>query len=189
VGKILRVLILIVVLVGSIGLAQKQAAWAQPSAADDRSAGSGNGTFSFLGGDEEDKGGTVKPPPKKVKACKRGTFSVGGVSVLKVKRLADDYCVMGSLQKRHHVPGKIPPGAGTILADITLFQVLYRHHFVSILPDRAGHVELCYAIPPGVKAKLYYRDHLQWKRMDTNVRGKTACARVFAAGYYALIGK
>ena len=188
-GKIFRVIILIAVLLGTIGLAQKQVAWAQPSAKDDQSVQLPNVSPSYLKDANGDDDGSVKPPPKKVKTCKRGTYSVGGVSVLKVKRLAPDYCVMASLRKRHHVPGRIPPGAGTILADITLFQVIYRHHLVSTLPDKAGHVELCYAIPPGVTAKLYYRDDSEWEQMETKVKGNSACARVFASGYYALIGK
>lgn len=182
-----RVFMIFAILLGTIGLAQSGFAWAQPGAEDDPSIQAE--PLAPLPHDDDDDG-TVHPPHEKVRACKKGTYSVGGVSTLKVKSLARYYCVQASLRKRNETWGRIPQGAGTILADITMFQVIYKGHFVKSLPSKAGHVELCYAVPPGKTAKLYYLDKKNvWTPMQTSVKNRLACARVQASGYYALIGK
>jgi hypothetical protein len=176
-----RVLVLLAILAGMIGLARQGEALTPPGMA------SAVPAQAEAAGDDH---GTVKPPPKKVKACRRGTYSVGGEAILKVKRLAPHYCVQASLRHRNEVWGNIPAGAGKILADLTLFQVIYKHHPVKSLPASDGHVELCYAVPPGKNAGLYYLDkHHVWTPLETTFKKGAACARIRTSGYYALIGK
>jgi hypothetical protein len=143
-----------------------------------------------LPGSDNDRG-TVKPPPDKIKTCKRGTFSIGGGAVIKVKRLAPHYCLIAVLVRRSRTPGSIPAGAGQILSDVTLFQVTYKNHLVKSLPANDGHVELCYAVPPGKTAKIYQLDFGKhsWKSLSTTVKHGVACARIRASGVYVLIGK
>lgn len=85
----------------------------------------------------------------------------------------------------------ISTGGGRILADITLIQVTYKGRFVKSLPTNTGHVEICYAVPPGKKAKIHYLDFGKrvWKPLATTVHRRTACARIKASSAYALIGK
>ena len=191
VGKYLRVIILIAVLAGTVGLAQNQVAWAQPAAESVESVQVEVTPLALPSGHHDDDDGTVKPPPDRVKICKRGTFSVGGVATIKVKRLDRHYCVIAVLVRRNHMSKGTSTGGGQILADITLFQVTYKGHFVKSLPTNAGHVEICYAVPPGKKAKIYYLDFEEraWKPLPTTVHKRTACARIKASSAYALIGK
>jgi hypothetical protein len=181
----LRAAMILVILLGTIGLARNGVAWAQPGTKNDLSLQEQDGGFTpLLRGDDD---GTVHPPPESIKVCRTGTFSVGGVSILKVKRLAPHYCLKASLW--HEPLGTIPPGAGKTLADITLFQVIYKNHLVKSLPAKDGHVELCYAVLPGKQVKLYFLEKNVWKPMKTAVKEGLACARVETTGYYALIGK
>jgi hypothetical protein len=140
-----------------------------------------------------DDDGTVKPPPDKFKACKRGNYSLGGVSVVRIKSLAPNYCVRASLHGRNHAPAQIPEGAGKILAEVTKLQFLYRNRRIDRLPDQDGHVEICYAVPPGKQVRLYFRQpsggNPAWRPLDTRVVNGVACARARLSGFYALIGK
>ena len=189
VKKYFRVIIILAILLATVGLAQNGVAWAQPVTKNDPSV-EAQGDLLMPPPQDDNHHGTVHTPHDKIKVCKKGNYSVGGVSTLKVKRLARHYCVRASLRHRNETWGNIPAGAGTILADITLFQVIYKDHSVGHLPEEAGHVELCYAVPPGKNAKLYYLDKKNvWKPMETTVKKGVACARVRASGYYALIGK
>jgi hypothetical protein len=189
-GKIFRVIILIAVLLGTIGLAQKQIAWAQPATEDGQAAPLEAVSFTALTDDDDDDDGSVKTPPRKAKTCKKGNYALGGVAVLKVKRLAHDYCVTASLRKRSKDTGIIPAGAGTILADVTDVQFFYRHHRIGVLPDSKGKVEICYAIPPGKQGQIYFREYgkKEWKPMLTTFDKSMACAPAQVSGSYALIG-
>ncbi len=191
-NKYLRVFIMIAVLLGTVGLARNRVAWAQPAAEPSQSVGAQDVSFAPEQDiNYHDDDGTVKPPPKKTRICKDGSYSLGGVATLNVKNLAPDYCLVASLKKHQQTPGRIPHGAGKILADITVFQVIYRHHHVGNLPAKDGTVELCYAIPPGKNASLYFLNgrKLVWQPLETTVAGGTACAQIRASGSYAMIGK
>jgi hypothetical protein len=188
--RVLRIIILISILLGTIGLAQGRVAWAQTTA-DESPAPLQGVAWNVSQHDDDDDDGTVRPPPKRERICKQGTFSIGGVSTIKVTRLDKHYCLIASLRKSNSVRGRIPGGAGQILADITHISIRYRNHFVSYLPTGDGHVEICYAIPPGKTAKIYHLGgHFGvWRQLDTAIKKNVACARVRPAGFYALIGK
>ena len=191
-GKTIRVIILISVLLGTIGLAQRQAAWAQSPARDEQP--SGLDAFSppalVEENSERDRGGTVKPPDHKERICKRGTYSLRGVAVVRVRRLARDYCLTAALRKRSKDKGTIPPGAGKLLADVTDIQFFHRHRRIGVLPESKGSVEICYALPPGKNGQLYFREYgkTDWKPLVTTFVKGAACAPAQISGSYALIG-
>jgi hypothetical protein len=186
--KLLFRLFIVLVLVGGIALlADGKAAWAGPKTGDAPVSQEVASNGPAL--DKPDPG-SVKPPPDKVKICKNGNFSVGGVSTLRVRKLDRDYCIIASLHNARDLRGSLPDGA-RILADVTLFRVMYRGHFVGQLPSEAGDAELCYAVPPGKDATIYLLNQGKhtWQPIPTTVKKGTACARVQTSGYYALIGK
>lgn len=181
-GKYIRVLILVVVLAGTIGLAQSQAVWAQPADEDLQSVQSESiSPALLLGGDE--KGGTVKPPPGTTKTCKTGNYSLGGVSIVRVHRLAPDYCLTATLRKRDDT--------NSILAKITDIQFFYQNQPIGTLPDSEGDVEICYALPPDTQAQIYFRGYgsEEWLPLITTYTKRTACAPAQVSGSYALIGQ
>lgn len=184
-SKYVRVMIAVTLLLGIVLLARNQVAWAQPGTEAERPALAQEADA----GPSSIAGGTVKPPPNKIKVCKDGVYSVGGVSILKVKNLAPDYCLKAFVQRRSHVSGHIPDGAGRILADVTFLQVFYRNRLVSQLPEKDGQVQICYAIPPRKQAKLYFKSGALWRPLETTVKNDFACAAAQYSGAYALIGK
>jgi hypothetical protein len=192
VNKYLRVFIMVAVLLVTVGLAQNRVVWAQPSTQPDQSVqfqGVSSAPQPDVNSDKD--GGTVKPPPSKIKIGKNGNYSIGGVSTLTVKDLAPDYRILASLKKAKQAPKYVPSDVGQILADVTVIQFIYRNHHVSQLPVNKGTVELCYAIPPGKNASLYFlnEENGTWQPLETTVAAGTACSRVQASGSYALIGK
>lgn len=181
-GKYIRVLILIVVLAGTVGLAKSQAAWAQPAGDDAGFVQSESvSPSSLLEGDQ--KGGTVKPPPGTTKTCKTGNYSLRGESVVRVHRLAPDYCLTATLRKRDDT--------NSLLAKITDIQFFYQNHPVGTLPDTDGDVDICYALPPGRPAQIYFRGYgsEEWLPLITTYTKHTACAPAQVSGSYALIGQ
>lgn len=191
-GKTIRVIILISVLLGTIGLAQRQAAWAQSSVEDEQSIQFDASSPAALPDEnsERDRGGTVRPPQHKDKICKRGTYSLRGTAVVRVRRLAHDYCLTAALRKRSQDKGNIPPGAGKLLADVTDIQFFHRRHRIGVLPESKGAVEICYALPPGRHGQIYFRAYgeTDWKPLITTFVKGAACAPAQISGSYALIG-
>ncbi len=185
--KHIRVSIMILVLLGILGLAQNSIAWAQPS------AGPGSAVQDVSSAaqpylDSDNKGGTVKPPPDKAKICKAGNVSLGGVSVVRVIRLEPDYCLSATLRKPSKGTGSTP--AGRILANITDIQFFYQDQSIGTLPESGGVVEVCYALPPGAQAQLYFRGFgaEEWNPLITTYTKNRVCAPAQVSGSYALIG-
>jgi len=144
--------------------------------------------------------GSVKPPPAAITVCENGDFSVGGVSVLKVKALKPGYCLAAFLRNHAFALGRIPDGAGRVLANITFLQVFYQSKFVYEVPVADGAIEICYAVPPGTQAQIYFFDFYgprfgtrtgqpAWQPLETTVTAGVACAKAQTSGAYALIGK
>src|SRR5690606_22512049 len=101
---------------------------------------------------------TVKPPPPHILRCVSGIGSLSGVSTLSVRDLATGYCLAGFLRDHTFALGQIPPGAGQFLADITFLRIFYYGKLVSDLPEEDGRVRVCYAVPPGKQAQIYFID-------------------------------
>lgn len=144
--------------------------------------------------------GTVKPPPPEVTVCDDGTASVGGVSTLHVNSLAPGYCLAASSRNNGIAVGRIPDGAGTVLANITFLRVFYNGSFVYQLPSANGQVQICYAIPAtATQFQIYFFDFYgprtgggsgqpSWQPLETTVTDEV-CASAQTSGAYALIGK
>jgi hypothetical protein len=146
------------------------------------------------------KSGTVKPPPRIIKVCKDGTYSVGGVSGLKISNLKKGYCVLSFLWNHHFAFGRFPDEDGKILAPITFVQIFYHSRLVQEIPVADGTIQICYAVPPGKTVQIYFFDFSHrlfknkgeqpsWKPLSTTIDGGTACAAAQSTGAYALIGK
>lgn len=144
--------------------------------------------------------GTVKPPPSELTICKNGTYSVGGVSTLGVTDLASGYCLEAFLRNHAFALGRIPDGAGQVLAHITFLRVYQNSKFVYDIPTGDGNVEICYAVPPGMQAQIYFFNFYgpqfgkrtgqpSWEALPTSVSDGVACAPAQTSGAYALIGK
>jgi hypothetical protein len=165
-SKLIRILIALSLVLGIVLLAQGQAAWAAPA---------------NIGNYDHDGPGTVKPPPRWLWACKDGSYSLGGVATLNVSNLSSSYCLRAFLWMRRWPPVQAPTGAGDFLADITFLQIFYRNQFKNELPVEDGTVKVCYAVPPGKQAKIYFLDFYgkhkgkpTWVALDTTVENGMA---------------
>ncbi|MGE5461999.1 MAG: SdrD B-like domain-containing protein, partial [Syntrophothermus sp.] len=146
--------------------------------------------------------GTVKPPPADIKVCVAGMYSLGGISTLQVKQLAMDYCLHAFLWKHGFAIGRIPGGAGRILADVTFIEFYYKD-LLTYKYDVSGEtdsIRVCYAVPVGKKAQIYFMDFYgprfgqrtgqpSWVPLETTIQDGIACAVAQTSGAYALIGK
>jgi hypothetical protein len=199
-SKYIRLSISIILVLGIVLVARSQVAGAQlPGGTEQSDLAADQGSVSLNGhGDDADDhyGGTVKPPPSKRAICKKGVYSVGGGATMKVTRLEKPYCLKADLKKRSQVNGHIPAGAGKLLSDVVLVQVLYRNHVVSYLPPKYGEAQICFAVSPGKHAKIYFLNYFgkkdgkpTWVPIATSVKNGVACATAQTTGAYALIGK
>jgi hypothetical protein len=192
-----RVSIVIALVLVMASFARNQAAWANSAAGAQRA----DLTVSqpSTSHDQSDDG-TVKPPPPDITICEEGIHSVGGVSTLEVSNLAPGYCLAAFLRNHAFALGRIPDGAGEILAPITFLRVFYQSRLVYRLPEEDGQVEICYAVPPGMTAQIYFFDFYgprfgerngqpAWEPLETTVNGGVACAAPQTTGAYALIGQ
>lgn len=196
-GKYFRVLIAIALVLVIVLLAKNKAVWAGPAAQIKQSVlAEGQSSVSL---DKPDPG-TVKPPPGEITVCEEGIHSVGGVATLEVTNLAPDYCLVAFLRNHAFALGRIPDGAGAVLADITFLRVFYQSHLIYELPEGDGQVQICYAVPPGKQAQIYFFDFYgprfgertgqpSWDPLETTIENGIACAPAQTTGAYALIGQ
>ena len=193
-----RVSIVIALLLTMIVVARNNAAWAGPAVGVPQSPDMAMDQFSAS--DDRSGDGTVKPPPPEIVICEEGVHSVGGVSTLEVNGLAPGYCLAAFLRNHAFALGRIPDGAGEILAPITFLRVFYHGRLVYELPEEDGQAEICYAVPPGMTAQIYFFDFYgprfgersgqpSWEPLETTVSDGMACAAAQTTGAYALIGK
>lgn len=197
-NKYLRMFLILILIVGIIALAKNNVAWAGP-ASESKQPAPVTGNEHSQPGVKPDPG-SVKPPPAEVTICKKGTYSVGGQAILMVNRLEPDYCLEASLRNHAFAIGRIPDGAGKVLADVTFLRAFYQGRFIHAVPAADGDIEICYAVPLGVQAQIYFFNFYgprfdtrtgqpAWVPLDTTVTGGTACAQAQTSGAYALIGK
>jgi hypothetical protein len=191
-------LIVCALILGTILLARNNTAWAgtagdavslESQAQIDPSAQLGN-----------TEKGTVKPPPSETKFCESGLYSVGGVATFNVHSLAPGYCLEAFLHNKNFALGRIPEGAGSILANVTFLRVYYHGRFVYEVPSEDGDIEICFAVPPDKQAQIYFYNHYgprfgkgngqpSWEPLQTTVEDGLACATAQTSGAYALIGQ
>jgi hypothetical protein len=196
-GKYVRILIAIVLVLSIVILARNNVAWAGPAAEAKQSVLAQDQSSVSLGKPDP---GTVKPPPAELTVCEDGVYSVGGVSTLEVIDLAPGYCLAAFLRNHAFALGRIPDGAGEVLAHITFLRVFFHGRLVYELPVEDGNVQICYAVPPDKQAQIYFFDFYgprfgertgqpSWEPLETTVEDGIACAAAQTSGAYALIGK
>jgi hypothetical protein len=191
-SKLVRLVIALSLVLGMLFLAGG-AAWAGPVG----DSGQALEVVDVVSGPalRDDYRGTVHPPKPRIWVCDEGVFSLGGVATLSVDNLAPYYCIRAHLWNFRWPPAHVPPGTGKFLANITFIQVYYKGRFVKHLPLEDGQAELCYAVPPGKGAKIYFLDAYKgkgkpgWKALATSMKDGLACAPAQDSGAYALIGK
>lgn len=144
--------------------------------------------------------GTVQPPPAEITVCTQGNYPVGGISTLNVIQLDPGYCLAANLWNHGFALGRIPEGAGRVLADITFLRVFSQGTFVYELPAEDGEVEICYAVPPNItSSQIYFFDFYGprfgertgqpvWEPLETTITDGVACTTAQTSGAYALIG-
>jgi hypothetical protein len=182
---------------GVAALAWDRVAWADPASDAD--------PFAFA--QDEASGlpakpdpGSVKPPKKGIRTCEDGLNSVGGVATINITDLVPGYCLEAFLHNKNYALGRIPEGAGKILANVTFLKVYYRGRFSYEVPDEDGDLEICFAVPPGMVAQIYFYNHYAprfgqgtgqpaWEPLPTTVVDGVACAPAQTSGAYALIGQ
>ena len=146
--------------------------------------------------------GTVRPPLPSIDVCSAGVYSLGGLSTLRVNQLAADYCLHAFLWNHAFAVGRIPDGAGSVLAPITFVEVFYQGVLVYQydVPGETQSILVCYAVPVGRQAQIYFLDFYgsrfgqrtgqpSWVPLETTIQDGVACAVAQTSGAYALIGK
>lgn len=150
--------------------------------------------------------GSVQPPPGEIDVCYTEifprTFSLGGISTLRVNRLAESYCLHAFLWNHAFAVGRIPGGAGRMLADVTFVEFFDQDRFVYKydVPGETDSLQVCYAVPLGMQAQIYFFDFYgprfgerrgqpAWEPLQTTLENGIACAVSQTSGAYALIGK
>lgn len=146
--------------------------------------------------------GSVQPPPTDIDVCDPGIYPLGGISTLRVNRLADDYCLRAYLWNNAFAIGRIPGGAGRILAEVTFIEYFFQDRFVYKydVPGEKDSIQTCYVVPIGMQAQIYFWDFFGarfgerrgkpgWEPLETTVTNGIACAVTQTSGAYALIGK
>lgn len=201
-GKIIRILIAVIVILSFVLLARSGAAWAANPGADSASLqsavqpGKSKPCFDEHGkkrdcedddneaddeddedGDDDDDDGTVKPPSHRIKVCKLGTFSVGGVATIQIKQLRRGDCVIAfTVPYDPDDDPPLPPNT-SVLTDILELK----------LPKKNALVKLCFAAPPGKKVGIYTFSHGEWKSVSTGVKNGVICTETAKSGSFILL--
>jgi hypothetical protein len=195
VGKYLRPLIAIVVILSLVLIGKSEAALAEDRGGDESSSGSVAHSISAgkdkhckdkdrkhdrCHDDDDDDDGTVKPPPDEKDFCRIGIDSVGGLVVVVVARLPRRSCVNAATDPNDPVLDQLPPGMGTVVPNVLTLT----------LPPGRTTVGICFAVPPGKKnPKIYSNSTGAWAPIKTLVKKGVACAEVSNSGKYILVTK
>jgi hypothetical protein len=186
-NKGLRILIATLLLVSILLLARDHIAWA--GNLDSQSTGilQSQNQSAFQGDDRDREPGSVKPPPVVVPPItKPGTYSVGGVCVLVVERLAANVSVQASLQS-FKVLEKHPKEIGRYLSGVCSVAYVKDGKGIPRLAPADGSVKICFARVPKKHSKIYVYDGKHWIGLDTKVEGGLVCADASRSGKYVLV--
>jgi hypothetical protein len=122
------------------------------------------------------------------------------VATINITDLAPGYCLEAFLHNKNYALGRIPDGAGNILSNVTFLKVYYQGKFSYEVPEEDGSLQICFAVPPGKVAEIYFYNHYGprfgqgtgqpgWEPLPTTVVDGVACAPAQISGAYALIGQ
>jgi hypothetical protein len=208
VGKNVRILLALALVLGIVISARNNLAWAGPAAGADQSTQAQNEPSVFLGPDgpgnkdkdkdkDKDKG-TVKPPPGIViPVTGGGTYSVGGICTMTIEYtatgLSDLLYLEVPVEKSRSVP--FPESKGKI--QLPGCHVLHYQsgQLMNEMGTEDGSWTICFAAQPKKTTTIYYYlDNLEtvgttWVPLETTVENGIACASANYSGVYAPASK
>jgi hypothetical protein len=202
-GKMIRILIAIIVVLSFVMLGRNNAAWAANPGAD--SSPNAQQPLSPEGSkrcnnddkdeardceddrgehdDEDDDGdgdddndGTVKPPRRRAKICKPGSVSIGGQATVEVKQIGRGGCVTAFTTAYNPKSDPPLPQGTRALSDVLSVK----------LPKKNALVKICFAAPPGGSASIYTISSRTWQAVGSSSTGKV-CTETSKSGTYILL--
>ena len=209
--RVLRVIIMIVVLLGIVGVAQNQIAWAANSAGGtdlstvqlvEKSVASGKDDCDkdkYKNTDkckdkykEKDKCkknkhdcGTVKPPPHQVIIPVTGEYSVGGFCTLSVT--FNDPKIKLDASLKTPLPRDLPDKVHKVRQGC-LLTYYSSNQRLNDLSANSGSATICFAAIPQQQTVVYFHNtyalNPTWVALETTIQNGIACAAAPQSGVY-----
>ena len=188
-GKIIRILIAILVVLSFVLLGRESAVraahpgaaprqGAEQSVADDDKPPCNDDEKDESEDCDDGEGGTVKPPHHRIKACKVGSYSVGGAATIQIKQLGSKDCVTASTEAYNSSSYPPLPSGSSALSDVLSLK----------LPKKEALVKLCFAAPPGGKnVSIYTVSRGAWVAVSTGIKSGAACTETSRSGTFVLL--
>jgi hypothetical protein len=210
--KLFRVIILIVVLFGTVGLAWNHVVWAANSwettdqAAlsqieesvspdkDDDCDNHRNEDKNRCKDKEKEKDkckknpkhcGSVQPPPRRIVISETGEYSVGGFCTLST--VWNDPNIRLDASIMAPLPRELPEDVQKVRQGC-LLDYFSTDERINELPGNSGNTTICFAATPGKSITVYFYDkyapQLRWVALETTVDAGKACAPANVSGVY-----
>jgi hypothetical protein len=208
--KIFRIIVFIVVLLGIVGLAENQVAWAAVSAeqfGQTVAQDVGNSVSTYNDGfcskpwnrhskrcrerekerckKHKEDCRSVKPPPRDTLIPVTGEYSVGGLCILSVTLNNPEFQLDARLMNPLQVdlPGNVQKVRQGCL--LTFYRSKKRIESVS---KNSGDITICFAAQPGKLMTVYfynlYSSKPKWAALETTTESGKACANGSVSGIY-----
>jgi len=208
--RVFRIIIMIAVLFGIVGLARNQVAWAANSSEKTNQSSALQIGKSLAPGQDDDcdkaenkdrdrckdkdkdkckkhpeKCGSVKPPAQHIVIQKTGDYSVGGFCTLSVT--LNDPAVNLDAHIETPLPGELPDKVQRVRQACHLTYSSSNQR-IDALPVNSGNTTICFAVIPGKPMTLYFYNIYSlspaWTSLETTVENGRACAIGNASGVY-----
>jgi hypothetical protein len=209
-SKAFRVIIMIVVLFGTVGLAWNQVAWAATGSETTDQATLGQVQQSISPHEDEDCDepenrdrprckekerhkckknpkhcGSVKPPPHRIVIPVTGSYSVGGFCIISIALNDPEVSLIASLSTP--LPGELPDRIQKVRQGC-LLEYFHAEDRMNELPEDSGNTTICFAATPGKNSTVYfynlYSPNPTWVALETTVVGGNVCASANESGVY-----
>jgi hypothetical protein len=207
VNKYFRIILLIVLVLGILGLAKNQLAWAATSPQETGQSALSQVEKSILPSrDDCDKDknsdkckakdkdkckkhgedcGTVKPPPHHVVISATGDYSVGGFCTLTV--VFNDPTIALDASIEDPLPRDLPDKVHKVSQGCHL--IYYESgKRIAELPPASGTATICFAATPQKPMTIYFNDiysaYPTWVALETTIQNGIACAAAPSSGVY-----
>ena len=210
--SIFRVILIIVVLFGIIGLARNQVAWAATSSetADQSTLGQVDESVSPDKDDDCDEPenkdrprckdkdkdkdkckknpkhcGSVKPPPRRIHIAQTGDYSVGGFCTLSTVLNDPEVSLDASIVSP--LPRELPDDVQKVRQGC-LLEYYSSDERIDEMPTASGNTIICFAATPGKQITIYFDNKYsadpEWVALETTTDAGKACAAANASGVY-----
>ena len=210
--RIFRIILMIIVLLGIVGLARNQVAWAANSsgAPDPASPQLVERSISPAHGDDCDKPwnknkdkckdkdkdkhkcknhkkdcGSVKPPPHQILIPVTGDYSVGGFCTISIA--LNDPAINLDAGLKTPLPRELPDKVQKVRQGC-LLTYYNSDQRINELPADSGNTTICFAATPNKQMTVYFLNMYvakpQWVPLETTVEAGKACATGNASGIY-----